>query len=316
METRSRNQNRRSNWTDNRSMNSSAIQPPDQNRNSDEVSRLRSEITELRLQLLEAASISREPPRRRTGIPEGMSRNLEKPKLGHPEETTIEKFNSWNIAWANYKQLIDPLAEAGDNNWKCFLRMSLHEEWITLWDQHELDTTTDSSTEQVINAIKAYILKSSHPALNRHRFYSRHQMEGESVSHYLSSLRSLESACQFKYLQHCQGCSNQMCTGLQETLKEERLRDQMIEGINNDEARKAILRLEPDDFSFEKVKRICLSEETSKLSCEEMSKSGRVAEMQASENLALSQWQREQHSKEFLLELWQRSPSKGSVPSE
>ena len=99
-------------------------------------------------------------------------------------------------------------------------------------------------TEELKKAFKAYCEPRKNLTYERHKFFTRNQIESESIDQYVTELRTLASTCEFKDLQD----------GL--------IRDRIVGGIRNAALRERLLRIA--DLSLEKAIDICRAAEQSK----------------------------------------------------
>lgn len=232
---------------------------------SHEVQQLKRDLQMLRMQMESMSESSWRGGGMAPKLPQNMAKNLQIPKLGNPEEVQLPEFETWLVEWQNYVCLTDPLGEASTSQWSYFLRMALHVEWITLWRQGELNVSMEATADEVIKEIKHFIVKKVHPADHRHRFFTRKQRANEGIREYMTSLKTLEAACTFPALHKCTTCGD-TCMGLAKALREERVRDQFVEGLYDKDMREQVLAQTYEDYSLDKVKNICLAKESCKAS--------------------------------------------------
>ncbi|XP_041485958.1 uncharacterized protein K02A2.6-like [Lytechinus variegatus] len=111
--------------------------------------------------------------------------------------------------------------------------------------------------EKVLDKFEEYCMPKRNLTYERHRFFTRSQLEHESVDQYATELRSRAQSCEFS------------------SLKESLIRDRIICGILDDGLREHLLRL--DDLTLDKTLQVCRVAEQTRTQAQALSSTGENA---------------------------------------
>ncbi|XP_067045916.1 uncharacterized protein [Acropora muricata] len=107
------------------------------------------------------------------------------------------------------------------------------------WDEDEDNT----KVEKIMEKFERYCNPQKNQTFERHSFFSRNQLEGESIDVYVTDLRNKASRCEFA------------------ELKDGLIRDRIVCGVNSDTVRARLLR--ESELSLEICIDICRAAEVS-----------------------------------------------------
>ncbi|XP_065182282.1 uncharacterized protein LOC135812991 [Sycon ciliatum] len=212
-------------------------------------------------------SISQPPPPQRPPpappardhVPAARPVSVDRPML--LASASLAEFAAWEGLWRDYARCQH--LDSQDNATRvatvrqCLdedLRRFLREGTIPLADNHDDD--------DLIKAVQAYIRGQRNPLLDRIAFYARQQQHGESFDQYLTTLREIHNCCDFSEAALCNFCSSRVCRQCQQgqrTRYDETMRDRLVTGILDTEARHKLLAT--TDLTLEKVIKLCRAEE-------------------------------------------------------
>ena len=85
-----------------------------------------------------------------------------------------------------------------------------------------------------IEALRAYIRAQQNPLLDRLRFFSRIQEQGESFDEFFAAVKELQVACDFQVSTECETCRRH---------DDEMLRDRIVVGVSSDATRHKLLAI-------------------------------------------------------------------------
>ncbi|XP_063955560.1 uncharacterized protein K02A2.6-like [Lytechinus pictus] len=111
--------------------------------------------------------------------------------------------------------------------------------------------------EKVLDKFEEYYMPKRNLTYERHGFFTRCQLEHESVDQYATELRSRAQSCEFS------------------SLKESLIRDRIICGILDDGLREFLLRL--DDLTLDKTLQVCRVAEQTRTQAQALSSTGENA---------------------------------------
>lgn len=108
--------------------------------------------------------------------------------------------------------------------------------------------------------------------VNRRDFFQRNQEDREGIKEYYASLTRIYESCAFDEEFACTSCGHKELTcpncgedpGIIRRLKDERLRDRLVTGINDNEAKNECLKEVFAELTLDKTREICIREEASK----------------------------------------------------
>lgn len=156
-----------------------------------------------------------------------------------PERPVIEadsSDNKWIIfqdAWSRYKQmtlLTDPIETRNELRSAC--SSSVNEMLFNFVGPDALNNATE---QQLMGYIKSVAVKSIHPEVYRQRFFTMKQSDGETITAFISRLKSQAMLCTFE--RRC-GCDNQHGTT---SYAEDMIKSQIIAGLRNTSHQSRIL---------------------------------------------------------------------------
>ena len=136
--------------------------------------------------------------------------------------------NQWIIfldAWKRYKQmskLSDPVEIKNELRSACDATVN-----EMLFNFVGPDTLITANEDQLLSHIKSVAVKSIHPEVYRQTFFAMKQQENESITRYISRLKSQAMLCDF--VRHCD-CPSREC---KTSYSEDMLMSQIITGLIN-----------------------------------------------------------------------------------
>jgi transposase InsO family protein len=116
--------------------------------------------------------------------------------------------------------------------------------------------------ETVLEKFDGYFTPQKNVTLERHRFFTRHQQEGEPFAQYMTALRNKAATCDFG------------------DLKDSLIKDQIVTGIKNSRLREQLLR--EHELTLDRCTAICLAAENSHAHVQELMKHANVDAIGAS----------------------------------
>ena len=148
-----------------------------------------------------------------------------------PERPTIEADstdNKWIIfkdAWTRYKQMAK-LENVNDirNELRSACSASVNEMLFNFVGPDALNTATE---DQLLEYVKSVAIRTVHPEVYRQQFFAMKQSDGETVTCFISRLKSQAMLCDFKRKCDCPGTH---CTT---SYSEDMIKSQAIAGLNN-----------------------------------------------------------------------------------
>lgn len=152
-----------------------------------------------------------------------------------PERPVIEpdsSDNKWIIfkdAWLRYKemtQLNDPTEIRNELRSAC--NSSVNEMLFNFIGPDALHNATE---EQLLEYIKSVAVKTVHPEVYRQQFFVMRQSDGETITSFISRLKSQAMLCAFN-------CGNQQCTM---SFSEDMIKSQIIAGLRDTSHQSKIL---------------------------------------------------------------------------
>ncbi|XP_063540592.1 uncharacterized protein LOC134749544 isoform X2 [Cydia strobilella] len=164
---------------------------------------------------------------------------------------SLENVTTGNLSkewekWKNAFLIYYDACELSKKDSKVQLSILLHivgEQCREVYEQFDKSSITKSS--ELLDKFDSFFLPKKNLTIERHRFFTRDQKEGESIEQYSFELKKLASSCEFK--------------DLMETL----IRDRLICGIKDHAIRERLLR-EPD-LTLKKSLDICNVAQISKV---------------------------------------------------
>jgi hypothetical protein len=153
-------------------------------------------------------------------------------QLHKPERPTIEadsSDNKWIIftdAWVRYKDM-GKLQDLNDirNELRSSCSSSVNEMLFNFVGPEALKTATE---DQLLQYIKSVAVKTVHPEVYRQQFFAMRQSDGESITCFISRLKSQAMLCDFK--RKCDCDDRNCCTT---SYSEDMIISQLIAGIYN-----------------------------------------------------------------------------------
>jgi RNase H-like domain found in reverse transcriptase/Reverse transcriptase (RNA-dependent DNA polymerase)/Integrase zinc binding domain/Integrase core domain len=118
----------------------------------------------------------------------------------------------------------------------------------------------DKTFEELTTLLKAHLDPQSSDISEQHKFATRLQHEGESISSFVAELRMLTLNCNFK------------CDSCQASTTDAHLRTQFVRGIRDNETREQLIRLK--EATFAKVVETALAIETAKIESRQIQNQG------------------------------------------
>ncbi|XP_031332624.1 uncharacterized protein LOC116162964 [Photinus pyralis] len=109
---------------------------------------------------------------------------------------------------------------------------------------------TDDPYKYMMGQLEAYVNPRFNEVVERHKFLSRNQKEGESFEHFLTDIKHLVKSCNYSTIDP------------DETVEEKALRDKIVMGIRDTVTREALLRV--DKLKLNKAIDICRASEMSR----------------------------------------------------
>ena len=175
-----------------------------------------------------------------------------------------------NVAdnWDKFKQRFDFYLEAtgyDEKSAKIQASLFLHTIGPCALEVYNTFEFTDEADRKKLEVLKAkfetYCKPKKNITFQRHKFFSRNQIEGESVDRWVTDLRKLAASCEFG------------------TLKDELIKDVMVLGIHDHGTKERLLR--DQDLSLDKAILMCRATETSKKQLQELSNTTNVLDVNA-----------------------------------
>lgn len=154
--------------------------------------------------------------------------NRQRVKLERPSIEADSSDNKWIIftdAWTRYKQMakLDTLVEIR-NDLRSACSSSVNE---MLFNFVGPDALNSASEAQLLAYIKSVAVKSIHPEVYRQQFFAMRQSDGESITCFISRLKSQAMLCDFK--RNCD-CNTDHCIT---SYSEDMIKSQVIAGLRN-----------------------------------------------------------------------------------
>lgn len=144
--------------------------------------------------------------------------------------------NKWVIfadAWRRYKEmtkLVDPQEIRNELRSACDL--AVNEMLFNFVGPNALHTSTE---EELLAHIKSVAVKTVHPEVYRQQFFSMRQSDGESITRFISRLKSQAMLCDF--VRKCD-CPNDTC---RTSYSEDMIMSQVITGLYNSSHQNRVL---------------------------------------------------------------------------
>ena len=119
-----------------------------------------------------------------------VAKRIEIPVLASPDSLDIVAFNDWKARWADFLQLTKVGNELHDvASQQTFLRTALDSGWTELWNAGRLGITGTEGMEAVVNRLRNTCGPvATYPLLDRQRFHTGTQRDGETLDQYYSAL--------------------------------------------------------------------------------------------------------------------------------
>ena len=134
-------------------------------------------------------------------------------------------FLRWEEMWNAYQDVSGLSGEQNDRQVKV-LKMCFQGETLTIVNHLGIPEGDRGNPASIVEALKAHVEGQVNKRAERHKFHQRKQHQGESIADFVVSLRTLAATCQFPT----------------EEIKEDLIVDQMIEGCQDQEVVKELLK--------------------------------------------------------------------------
>ena len=149
-------------------------------------------------------------------------------KLERPTIDADSTDNKWIIfkdAWIRYKDMAK-LSDIRDirNELRSTCSQSVNEMLFNFIGPTSLNSATE---EEMLNYIKSVSVKTVHPEVYRQQFFTMKQTDGESITRFISRLKSQAMLCDLKIKCDCQ---EDHCVS---SYSEDMIKSQLIGGIRN-----------------------------------------------------------------------------------
>ena len=186
------------------------------------------------------------------------SKKMEMPHLEEPKYLTLEDFRDWKDRFHGYADVSRLDKECSLQSRRVILKSALSKEWTKLWNSGVLKIKEEDDIDDIMKLLSNYLRKKRNSLIDRTEFYKRQQGTDESVDQYYAALCIMYENCAWT----CKVCTGK-CNH-EESLREERLRDQIICGMIDAEAQQKLFTKDINTLTLEDTLTICNSKEFSR----------------------------------------------------
>ena len=142
-------------------------------------------------------------------------------------DCSAKKWKLWNQAWLNFA-IVSKISTQDDSYQKALFLCTIGQNALEIYNAFRYSTSDHpDKVDTIIAKFDEYFMGDVNETYERFKFNRRNQEAGESFDAYLTALRNLADSCNF--------CT---CPNMSDSL----LRDRIVLGIRNEDARKRLLQ--------------------------------------------------------------------------
>jgi len=174
------------------------------------------------------------------------SKKVDIPNIGPPNSVTLSEFKDYKRRVKGYRNLQKLDTDMDAKGRMQLVSLGIDKEWLDLHDGKNkliVDEENDD-LDGMLDKMRAYLRLHRNPLLDRLTFLARNQRAGERIDEYYAALRLIDNDCDFEEKLVCRTCNED--SQLAAVVRDERLRDRVICGLENESIRQKILA---EDFS-------------------------------------------------------------------
>ena len=182
------------------------------------------------------------------------SKRMDTPQLGGIDSISLGDFRAWKQQFLGYTQVERLYNECTLVARRTILIGALDHSWQRLINAGTFKIEDSDDVEDIITKIGDHLRRHKNPILDRIAFNKRTQHDGEQVDSYHAALCILEDNASHQMDSKCDSCKR---------TQEERIRDQIITGLNDPTVQAAVLEVRFEELTLEKTLNICRAKEAS-----------------------------------------------------